>query len=201
MNHPTPEDWMAHLYGEAPAARRAELDAHLHQCPSCARRVRAWRDGMGALDQWPLPASRRIHAWGPALRWAAAAAVVLVLGFLGGRFSAGNPRAFQAAMQRDFDARLALVRDELRAATAADTQRVLESFAQSLEEAREGDAATLAAALRQRDSRHSATFAQLRRDIDTVAVVAEGRLTDTQQQLQQLAFATRPENQTPPDHE
>jgi len=203
MTHPTPEDWMAHLYGETPAARRAALDSHLQQCASCAARVQDWRSGMASLDQWELPSAPRNPVARPFLRWAAAAAVILVLGFVCGRFSAGNTRAAQAALQKDFEFRLAQAREELRAAAATETQRALELFAQAIEEKRAGDTATIVAALRQVDDRFAANLARLRRDLDTVAVVADGRLSDTQEQLYQLSSANRLDGrlQSDNDHE
>ena len=192
MNHPTPEDWMTHLYGETPAPQRAELEAHLRQCAACATRVKGWRASMGALDAWTLPASRRARGTPGVWRWAAAAAVVLAAGFAVGRFSGTEPRELQAKTQREFDTKLAAMREEFRTSTAAELRAVLTDFGQELDDKRSADAQSFLAALRQVDARFGANFNRLRRDLDTVAVVADGRLSDTQEQLEQLASAGRP---------
>lgn len=193
MNHPTPEDWMTLLYGEAPAGRRAELKAHLRQCPACAAQVQGWQAGRGALDAWALPAANATPRRGVARRWAAAAAAAILLlgGIALGRFSAASSLA---ARQADFDARLVALRTELRAAAQEDTQRLLASFAHDLEERLGSESAGYLAALQQVDARHTAGLTRLRRDLSTMAVVADGRLTDTQEQLYQLVTARRGAN-------
>ena len=98
VNHPGADEWVAFLYGELPAATRRELGAHLAQCPNCAAQLQDWRDSMNALDQWALPAVRRPARQAvPALKWAAAAAVILLLGFAIGRQSSSAARADRAA--------------------------------------------------------------------------------------------------------
>ncbi|PYI86891.1 MAG: hypothetical protein DME26_08040 [Verrucomicrobia bacterium] len=98
MNHPTREEWMAYLYGEISRETKAALKTHLDTCAECHANVAAWRQAMLALDAWQLPAARSCRSWSPALRWAAAAAVLLFAGFGFGR--AMSPTPPNAAMIR-----------------------------------------------------------------------------------------------------
>lgn len=177
---------MAHLYGEATETQREDLDAHLRACPECAARVKSWRAGMKALDEWKLPEASPAR-YQPAYRWAAAAAV-LVLGVVLGRFS----------MARELDNRFAALRDEMRQAAAesagAETQRRLTDFATVLDEQRGTDATSVLAALRQVDAQRRAENARLRRDLETVAVYADARLSSAEQQLYQINGYTPPED-------
>jgi hypothetical protein len=178
MNHPTPEQWMAHLYGEATETQRDEIDAHLRACPECAAKVKPWRASMKSLDEWKLPQASPVQ-YQPAFRWAAAAAV-LVLGVVLGRFS----------MARELDNRFAALRNEMRVAAtesaSAETQRRLTDFATILDEQRGTDATSFLAAFRQVDAQRSAEIARLRRDLGTVAVYADARLSSAEEQLYQI---------------
>ena len=187
MNHPTPEHWMGLLYGEATETERHDLDAHLRACPECAAKVKTWRAGMNALDEWKLPQAspaRHQPAWG----WVAAAAAVLVLGVVIGRFS----------MSQEMDKKIAALRNEIRLAATesagAETQKWLTDFAKELEERRSTDAASYLAALQQVDLQRSADIARLRRDLGTVAVFADARLAGAEQQLYALAGYTPPDD-------
>jgi hypothetical protein len=168
LNHPTPDHWMALLYGEATETEHHDLDAHLRACPECAAKVKTWRASTKALDEWKLPqASPARHQ--PTWRWAAAAAV-LVLGVVLGRFS----------MAREMDHRIAALRAEIRLTAAesagAETQKWLTDFAKELDDQRGTDAASYVAALKQVDVQRSAEIARLRRDLGTVAVFADARM-------------------------
>ena len=192
MNHPTPEHWMALLYGEATETERHDLDAHLRACPECAAKVKTWRAGMNALDEWKLPqASPARHQ--PAWRWAAAAAV-LVLGVVIGRVS----------MARELDNRLAALRAEIRLTAAesagAETQKWLTDFATELNDQRGTDAASYLGALKQVDTQRSAEIARLRRDLGTVAVYADERLSNAEEELYRLA-SYKPPADAKPDNE
>lgn len=191
MNHPTPESWMALLYGEATETQREDLDAHLRACPECAAKVKTWRAGMNAIDEWKLPQAspaRHQASW----RWAAAAAV-LVLGMVIGRFS----------MAREMDNRIAALRNEIRLtateSAGAETQKWLTSFTKELEDRRGTDVASYIAALKAVDAQRSAEIARLRRDIGTVAVFADARLSGAEEQLYALSGYTPPPDPDPDD--
>jgi hypothetical protein len=181
MKHPAPEQWMDWLYQELPSEQHRELDAHLAMCADCRQQVDAWRQTMGALDEWQVPAPARITARTPMLlRWAAAAAVVLGIGIGLGRLTA--PPVDTAALRAEWQADL---RGQLAALQAAN------------ERARAQDQATFAAALDELDEQHTTAWSRLREDLETVALAAENRLYQTERQIVQLVNFTPATNDKP----
>src|SRR5213075_2002144 len=90
--HPSPEQWMAFMYGEDTPDEHRQLDEHLQACAACRRQLGTWRESLRALDDWALPAPAPRVPARRALRWAAAAAVLLGVGLVLGRYSsAPNP--------------------------------------------------------------------------------------------------------------
>ncbi|MHC4194139.1 MAG: anti-sigma factor family protein [Planctomycetota bacterium] len=96
MNHPNHEEWMAYLYAELDAKERARLREHLNHCSECRTDVTMWRAVMGELDKWELPQGRKGLSgvrWniGWAMRWAAAAVVLIFAGYAVGRVTVAAP--------------------------------------------------------------------------------------------------------------
>src|SRR3989442_1787170 len=88
MNHPTREEWMSYLYDELTAEDHSSLAAHLAVCPDCKTRVSDWRSARKNLDAWQLPARPgRVPFQRPLVRWAAAASLMIGIGFGVGRFA------------------------------------------------------------------------------------------------------------------
>src|SRR5262245_60602135 len=83
MNHPTREEWMAFLYGEH--AAKNQMKEHLATCDECQANVARWKHAMKALDTWRLTSAPPMRSWQPAVKWAAAAVVILAAGFGFGR--------------------------------------------------------------------------------------------------------------------
>src|SRR5206468_3956307 len=80
-----------YLFRETDPETKKRLAAHLNACPECAAELHGWRMSLQRLDAWKTPKTPRriIPAFGPGLTLAAAAVLVLGLGFMGGRlFSA-----------------------------------------------------------------------------------------------------------------
>ncbi len=186
---------MAFLYGEAAPERKRELDAHLAQCGLCAERVAEWRAGMAALDTWTLPARRRapLRLPVPLLKWAAAAALVLGVGFALGRQA--SPAAGEVTALRATVTQLAAAMERERATTAsnavaaaaavanAETIRLLSEYASMSENRRTEDHQAVALAFRTVESR----LARLRAELETVAVNTEDGLVRTHASLAHLA--------------
>jgi hypothetical protein len=101
-------DKMDALYGEADAAARARVEAHLAGCASCQEEMSALRGVRRDLRSWTLPAARpSFTPRGVVLpRWLAAAAVLLF------GFGATLGAAGYASLRRE------LVAQEARAAEA-----------------------------------------------------------------------------------
>src|SRR5216117_2966844 len=213
--HPTPEEWMSFLYGEDSPASHAERSAHLRGCPECHQRLQTWRGSMAALDAWTMPLPRGQHPGSRMLRWAAAAAVVvLAFGFAIGRLTASPSARLSKAMaelRSEMELKLADAREELAqdlqlqqaelaqsihavAMQIADdeTQHLLGKFAKALEERREIDHEAYLAALKQIEEQRLTDYATLRTALDTVAVNADDGLSRAQEQLMELATIARP---------
>ncbi len=113
MNHPKREEWVPYLYGEAKPEARRELQAHLEACADCRSQLQSWKQSLHRLDHWKLPRLRKPAEWvAPALKWATAAALVLVIGFGIGRITAAGADAEKVRAQLEPKLREAL-RQEL----------------------------------------------------------------------------------------
>lgn len=208
---------MSFLYTEDSPARHAELGAHLQGCAECRRQVQTWRGSMTALDAWAAPAARRRWAPAPAVRWAAAAVVVLSLGFGVGRVTSsanGEMKELAAALRSEMETKLASTREEFdrtlqqqRAefvetvhaaaidAAGEEAEELFARIARGIDERRQKDHEAYLAALRQVEERSVSDYATLRKDLNTVAVNADDGLSQTREQLIELAaFKQSPSN-------
>lgn len=196
---------MSFLYGEDSPARHAELGAHLQSCADCRRQVQTWRGSMAALDTWAAPKPQRRWAPAPAVRWAAAAVVVLGLGIGMGRMtSPAQPDINQlaATLRTEMETKLASAREEfgrslqqqrtefVEAVHAAaidaageETEHLFARIAKVIDARREADQEIYLAALKQIEDR----YATLRQDLNTVAVNADDGLLEAREQLVALA--------------
>jgi anti-sigma factor RsiW len=199
VKHPNSSEWMSFLYGECAPERQRELDTHLAACPACASQVQTWRGSMKALEDWPLPAKRHVRRQlAPALKWAAAAAVVLAIGFSLGR-QTSSARGEVAALKTSVADLAAMVEREHNfnlsntvaiAATAnTETLRLLGDYARLQQEQRATDQEVVKTALRSFDLR----LGRVRSDLQTVAVNTEAGFEQTHQNLAQLASYSIPE--------
>ncbi len=198
MNHPKPEEWVPYIFGEANPEARKTLRDHLQTCSECRARLDGWNRSLKRLDAWPLPRPAQTHApYTFGLRWAAAAAVLLVLGlgFLLGRVASTRVDVEQlrasiaAEVRQELRGELVqLVREETgKAATAtlaASTQQSrgwLAAYARALD-----------ARLETEKIERIADCLSLKRDVDTIAINADAGLRHTQQSLAQLSRAPAP---------
>src|SRR5438445_10195847 len=210
MNHPTREEWMSYLYDELTAEEHSSLEAHLAVCPDCKTRVGDWRAARRNLDAWQLPTRRgRVRLRLPVLRWAAAAALMIGIGFGGGRFATpatANAGKIRAAIEPEIRQQLRqeftqLLRDELDKAASAtlaasgeQTKHWIENYAQALATKRTEDNQAIYAALNKLQSQRLADFVSLKKDVDTVAWWTDAGLRRARQELVQLADYTQPAN-------
>lgn len=123
---------MAHLYNEADDNTRANLEAHLAVCPDCKQSLAGWRATMGSLNSWTLPTRQRTRWAQPAVvKWAAAAAVTLAVGFGFGRFSSPG-LDLQAAQAQLLPALREQLRQDLAVAMDVNGAPVATAFQQEL---------------------------------------------------------------------
>jgi hypothetical protein len=181
---------MLFIYGELPAARRRELQAHLDVCPACSSQVQAWRLAMTALDAWKLPVRRpRSVATTPALTWAAAAAAVLVVGFLLGRQTSSSASEI-AALKSSVAELSAVVQKQSETtvsksvvASTTEVARLLTDYSQVQEEQRAVDRQRMNLALRTVDLRLN----RIQNDLETVAINTETGFQETHENITKVA--------------
>ena len=190
VNHPSAEEWMGYLYNEIAPERKREMHAHLAQCGDCGKQLHQWRGGLSALDDWKMPALKPAQSrWQPVtiLKWAAAAAVVLVAGVAIGRQSS-NASGEVAALQASVTQLTQRIEDERTTASAAreQTLRLLAEYAKLDEARRSEDREAVEIALTEMDSR----LLKLRTELETVAVNTETGFRQTREGLTTLASYT-----------
>jgi hypothetical protein len=203
MNHPERESWVPFLYGEVKPDLRQQLKAHLEVCAECRGEVERWQRSLARLDAWKLPRSRKpAELFVPILRWAAAALVVLGLGFGVGRISAAGSgaakdrAALKLQLKQELRQELAqLAREEVSRATPAtlatarsEANQLLAAYATNLEAQRDTDNQVIRTAL----ERLQAQNISLKKELDTVALNTDAGLQQTEQQLAQLAVYKQP---------
>ena len=210
MNHPTREEWMSYLYDELTVEEHSGLAAHLAVCPDCKTLVGDWRTARNNLDAWQLPARPgRVPLQRPLVRWAAAAVLMIGIGFGVGRFvtpATANAGKIRAAIEPEIRQQLRqeftqLLRDELDKAASAtlaasgeQTKHWLEDYAQALETKRAEESQTIYTALNKLESQRFADVVSLKKDVDTVAWWTDAGLRRARQELVQLADYRQPPN-------
>jgi hypothetical protein len=174
MSHPKREDWVQYLYGEIKPDLRRQLNEHLQGCAECGEELQNWKRSLQRLDAWKLPrTSARLDAVMPFLKWAAAALLVLGLGFGFGRLT---------ARQADLQKVRARVEPEIRREFADLLRREIDK----------SSATTLAQAQRQAEEVGAAYYALLKKDLDTVAINTDVSLRRAEQGLMQVADFNQP---------
>jgi len=200
---------MSYLYDELNGEQHANLAAHLAVCPECKAKVADWRGLKTDLDAWQI-AAKPVHVvWNrPWVRWAAAAAVMLSVGFGTGRLSmsaSADPEKLRAAIEPSIREQLRtefvqMLRDESEKASVATlaaandhAKELVGDFARASEQTRAEDNQAVYTALNKLDAEHVAGLASLRKDVETVAVLTDVGFRQAQRQIYQLAdYKTEP---------
>ena len=202
MKHPDATEWMAFLYGEVAPERKRDLDKHLAECAACAQQVSAWRSGMTALDDWKLPAARATTPWAlPVLKWAAAAAAVLCVGFVLGRQTSSasaelvelktSVAQLADTLKRQQGEQLTNTVTLATAAANAETVRLLSRYSLLQAEQRYSDQQAIAVTMRSFETR----LGRLRTELETVALNTENGFEQTHENLTRLASYSAPVSQ------
>jgi len=126
---------------------------------------------------------------------------------LGRSFSPGygDLKDLRASLDTEFSQKVAAIRADLTedvkrqqnealqkviaaagASASGETQRLLTEFARASDEAGRPDSEAIVAALKDLDTKWSRRYVSLRKELETVAVLTEDGLEDTQQQLEHL---------------
>lgn len=206
LSHPTDEEWMDWLYGELAPDKQSTLQAHLAHCDHCESRLSRWRGALKNLDGWqitPTAKERSRRTWPAALagltrNWAAAAILLVGVGLL---LHSANSATLRASLDKRLEQQVTAARADLAATFAAATatnraqlEALVAQVTASTDRDRSTDHQAILAALRELDAKWLAVYGSLRRELETVAVLTETELNDTQQQLVELATF----NQTKP---
>ncbi|MHC4714746.1 MAG: anti-sigma factor family protein [Planctomycetota bacterium] len=133
MTHPSKEDLISLVYGEIAGEERALIEAHLDACVQCRQHIEQWRGAMGQLDTWQLPEKPGVFRVRPAsLRWAAAAMVLIAIGF-GIGFLARSPSTDIEALYEALRPRIeASLEPAVRRTAAAEAQLAVDASAEAL---------------------------------------------------------------------
>jgi hypothetical protein len=212
MNHPTREEWMSYLYDELTGDQRASLAAHLAVCPDCKTGVNEWRAVRNDLNAWQLSTKRgRFSSRWPLVRWAAAAAIMIGVGFGIGHFTtaaAVDTNKLRAAIEpsvreqlkQEFAQTLRSELEKVSAATLAtsnaDAKQLIADLLKLYESNRTEDNQAVYNALNKLDAQRLADYTSLRKELETVAVLTDVGFRRTQQQLVQLADYAQPATNT-----
>lgn len=171
MDHPHPENLIEFLYGELAPAPQAEVAWHLEMCEECRSQLASWGQVRDQLQTWELPRSvaTRRGRFSPTreLRWAAAAVVLLGVGFGLARLSSPGPPDL-AQMRAEITREL---RGEITQQLTADFSK----FASDQLAQQQIYQRAIADAVRQFESRQVADYVSLRRDVETVAIRSQER--------------------------
>ena len=195
MKHPNRDEWAPYVVGEANVTETRRLEAHLESCDECASEIAGWQRSLKMLDRWPVaPAARPRNIIAPVFRWAVAAAIVLAAGVALGRMTAPNTEGVRAEVEASVKSALAaefqraLEQSEARwaALSESSSRNLMQTFADTIEAARTEDRHALGALLQERQDATEARFVNLRRDLETVALLADQELRQAKFTMRQL---------------
>lgn len=195
MKHPTREEWMSYLYDELSDEQRAGLKLHLAACAECGAELKAWQGVAREMDRWRMPPRKRITRGGVFVRWAAAAAVILLAALSASRVVAltNEVKQLRAEVRNpgkgDLNSALAQISEAAVRSANIEAQTLVAALAQRLEEQRLADQKATLAALQNLAARHTEDIAVMRKELETVAVFTEAGLQRAQNQLTALAYS------------
>lgn len=171
MNHPNEEALIAFAYGEGNNEATAE---HVKTCAECQRQLDAWQSVRGQLQKWRIEPTRALpRPWTlpSGTKWAAAACVLLSVGFAAAKLT--TPRVDLATVRAELSQQL---QDQVRQTVAAETNR----FTADQTARQQAFQTAVLAAVNQLEIRQVSDHASLRRDVETVAL-------RTQEEFERLA--------------
>lgn len=176
MKHPTQDQWLDYTYGEGDATRRLDLEAHLTLCPDCTRQLGEWRSTRAQLDAWTIPDRAAPRRSAPTWRWAAAAAITLLLGLAAGRWSIDSQQ----------------LREQIATELRGEFEQKLNDATAQFQLARQQDQQVTLDLLRQLEARRLAEDASLRASLETVAVLTQSGFQQADYQMRSLASRAEP---------
>jgi hypothetical protein len=194
MRHPEHEEWIPFIFGEADAGRKQQLESHLEDCAECRDEIQSWQRSLGRLDSWKLPPTAKRRAnFAPLVKWAAAAAVVLCVGFAIGRGTAhADAEKIRAKVEHDLRGELAQIAHDEAVKTAS---LAITGYSQKAEIRRADDNRAIFAVLERLETQHATDCLTLKKELDTLAINADAGLRKAEEQFVQFADYSHPVNQ------
>jgi len=210
MKHPSSEQCVAYVFGDATPEVHTQVSEHTAICPSCRTEIEAWKRSVKRLDAWKLPKPmRRAPAAQPVAKWAIAALLMLGLGFGLGRHAApanSSTKLARAEMESSIQSTLATelrnavalteihssnvvasMETRLARASEAETRRLLRDFIEVFNTARQEDRRETLALLERIQREHAAAYVALRRDLETVASLTDEEIRQAHVKLMQFS--------------
>src|SRR5258706_14779576 len=211
MNHPERETWVPYMFGEANSKQQQELDEHLNECTECRKQLEQWQRSLHQLDEWRLPAveivTPRFQPFAPLMKLAAAAAVVLCIGYAVGHVTAKPDvtklrAALEPQIRKELHAQLDQILDEklkahansVLAAATKHADELGEASARAIADARTEDHQAILSAFDKFDTQRATDLLSLKKQLDTLAVNTDLGLRETQQRFAQFANYSQPSN-------
>ena len=210
MKHPSSEECVAYVFGDASPEIYQQVSEHQAICPSCRTEIEAWKRSVKRLDAWKLPQpTKRARAAQLVAKWAIAALLILGLGFGLGRLAVpANPgtKLARAEMESLIKSTLAtelhnavaltenhssnaVASMEIRLAkvSEAETRRLLRDFIEIFNTARQEDRRETLSLLERLEREHAAAYVALRRDLETVASLTDEEIRQAHLKLMQFS--------------
>jgi len=190
MKHPEREEWIPYLFGEADSEAKKKLARHLNTCPECAEEIRAWRQSLRQLDSWKAPQGHRrtFAAVNPCLNLAAAALLVLGIGFGLGRWLAPRTKEGQSPANLEAAIKASLV-PELRQQVR---QELANEWETRLAQLRQESSAALA---RAKTDAVEASAADTAQALEEVVALMRSERSEDQQNVADLGNALRKQHE------
>jgi hypothetical protein len=193
MKHPEREEWVPYVFGEAAPAERRRLQQHLDECNSCRDEIAGWQRSVGRLDSWKLPATHTPReTFAPGLAWAAAAAILILVGASFGFGHVVGIKQVRTELNRTLQAEIARSATATLVASEARTKTLLEQQAAEFGKRRMEDLNAFSLALDKLETQRLTDLISLKKDLDTVAINTDAGLRHTEQELVQLTESARP---------
>ena len=210
MKHPSPEQCVAYVFGDASPEVYAQVNEHQAICPSCRTEIEAWKRSVKRLDAWKLPKPmKRATAVQPVAKWAIAALLMLGLGFGLGRLAVprnSDTKLVHAEMESSIKSTLATelhnavalaeihssnavasMETRLAKVSEAETRRLLRDFIEVFNSARQEDRRETLSLLERIQREHAAAYVALRRDLETVASLTDEEIRQAHMKLMQFS--------------
>ena len=199
MKHLTSEDWANYLYEELPPEEKQRCQSHLKDCDQCRVELEKWQAIQQQLNRWQLPLpTRPTSIYSSSVRWAIAAIALIGISFLFGYLSAPRPPSTEsmiAALRSEFQSDLLRVKKELAQSanhSRSESLRGVEALREDVEKLLFNHTREIETALLGVQNESSANIKKIQMELETVAIVAEGRYQLSQNQLSSMGFSALP---------